>query len=72
MFVLWYHYGNKVTTYFKGKRERVLLKYKKRWLSKYNPHHIQYSTPQDTFYKCENIKEKNRLILEKAFLNIEK
>ena len=52
MFLIWmaYRYGEKTLNWIRTKRQKTINKYKRRWLTRYNPQAIIYQTAIDASY----------------------
>lgn len=50
-----YHYHQRFFRWVKNRRERLIIKYKKRWVNRYNPQTIIYQTATDATYRSEKL-----------------
>lgn len=45
-----YYYWPRLSNWFRNRKQRVVNKYKRRWLAKYNPTAVQYVLPEQFNY----------------------
>lgn len=63
-----YHYSTRLRNFFSSRYHRTVNKYKKRWINRYNPEAILFSTPDDFNYVPQKISKENTDKLTATFL----
>ena len=70
---LWYRYGERVTTWTKNRKQRSINKYKRRWLTRFNPEAITYQTAIDTsYYRPQKFQREAAEKLGEAFIRVDR
>ena len=57
-----------IRSFFNSRSERLLNKYKRRWISKYNPHAILYSTPAEFNYAPAKLSKESVEVLGAVYV----
>lgn len=69
---LTFQYASGVFGFFTARVERSYRKYKKRWIQKYNPHIITYTTALETAYEPEKLSHYSTERLSEAFIKVDR
>lgn len=67
LYALYYYYP-RLSRWIADRKVRTINKYKKRWIARYNPDAILYSTPDDFNYKSAILTPENQDRLAETFL----
>lgn len=70
---MYYRYHERAFKFIKTKREKTINKYKRRWLTKYNPDLIVYQTAIDSsYYKPAKLSKETAEKLGEAFIRVDR
>ena len=54
-----YYYWPRLSNWFSNRKQRVINKYKRRWIGKYNPTAVQYILPEQFSYKPAKLSQES-------------
>lgn len=71
---LYYRYHERFFNYVKTKKQKTINKYKRRWVTRFNPESITYQTAVETTYqgKPSKLSQETAARLGEAFIRVDR